>query len=44
MFLVVKVNCSFSVFNDNQTHLNIEADQKNEQIVIKAFESAQPVL
>jgi len=38
-FLVVKVNCSSSVFNDDQTHLNIEED-KNEQIVAKVSESA----
>jgi len=41
VFLVVKVNCSSSVFNFNQTHLNIEEDQNSEQIIIKASESAQ---
>jgi len=28
LFLFVKVNCSSSVFNYNQTHLNIEKGQK----------------
>jgi len=40
-FLVVKVNCSSSDFNDNQTHLNIEEDQNDEQIGVKASESVQ---
>jgi len=39
-FLVVKVNCLSSVCNDNQTHLNIEGGQNNQQIVVKASESA----
>jgi len=38
-FLVVKVNCSLSVFNYSQTHLNIAEDQSNEQIVVKVSES-----
>jgi len=37
--LGVKVNCLWSDFNDNQTNLNIEEDQNNEQIVVKASES-----
>jgi len=41
-FLVVKVNCSSPVFNDNKTHLNIEEGQKSEQIVVKVSESAHP--
>jgi len=35
-------NSSSSVFNDNQTHLNIDEDKENEQVVIKASESAHP--
>jgi len=38
--LVVKVNSLSSVFNDNQTPLNVEK-YKNEQIV-KASDSAHP--
>jgi len=35
---IVKVNCSSSVFDDNQTHLNIEEDENSEQIVVKVSE------
>jgi len=40
--LVIKVNCSSSVFNYNQTHFSIKKNKKIEQIVEKASESAQP--
>jgi len=40
--LVVKVNCSLSVFNYNQTNFNVEEDQNDELIVVEASESAQP--
>jgi len=40
--LAVKVNWPSSDFNDNQTHLNIEEDQNDEQIGVKASESVQP--
>jgi len=39
-FLAAKVNCSLSVSNDNQTHLNIEEGQNNEKIAVKESESA----
>jgi len=29
---------------NNQTHLNIEEDQNNEQVVVKVSESAQPMI
>jgi len=35
--------CSSSVFDYNQTHLNIEEDQNNEQVVVKTSESVHPL-
>jgi len=32
-FLVVKVYCSSSVFNDSRTHLNIEEGQKMSKLL-----------